>query len=245
MHDHTEKTPAPPPPEPGTARPVPWWHLHRRLYDWVLSLAHHRHASVYLFVLSFAESSFFPIPPDVLQIALTVERREKAWWFAGVSTAASVLGGVAGYPIGLWGWEALGPFFLEHVPGFTQEHFDTVQRWYTEYGFLAILVAAFTPIPYKVFTITAGVFGVPIWVLVVGSLLGRAGRFYLVAAIIWKFGPPAKQFVERYFNLLTLAAMVLLVAAIAFIKLTSEPHAPPVATPPTPTTGGQIESPAG
>ena len=242
MHDQAEKTPAPPPPDPGAARPVPWWHLHRRLYDWVLSLAHHRCASLYLFLLSFAESSFFPIPPDVLQIALTVERREKAWWFAGVSTAASVLGGVAGYAIGLWGWVALGPFFLEHVPGFTQEHFDTVQGWYAAYGFLAILVAAFTPIPYKVFTITAGVFGLPIWVLVVGSLLGRAGRFYLVAAIIWKFGPPAKQFVERYFNLLTLAAMVLLIAAIAFIKLTSEPHTPPAAAPPT---GGQIESPAG
>lgn len=200
---------------------VPGWHIHRRLYDWVLSLAHHRHATTALFCLSFAESSFFPIPPDVLQIALTAERRERAWWYAGVSTVASVLGGVAGYLIGMLAWEGLAPFFFDHVPGFTHEHFDYVQGKYEAYAFLTILAAAFTPIPYKVFTITAGVFGLPIWVLVLGSVLGRAGRFYLVAAIMWKFGPPAKRFVEKYFNLLTLAFMALVVVAVVVLKMTS------------------------
>lgn len=227
-------TPTPdaaPPPAPA----VPRWHLHRRMYDWVLSLAHHKHATSSLFVLSFTESSFFPIPPDVLQIALTLERRERAWWYAGVSTVASVLGGIAGYLIGMWGWDAVGPFFFEHVKGFTPENFATLQSQYEKFAFLAILGAAFTPIPYKVFTITAGVFGVPIWVLVVASVLGRGGRFYAVAAIVWIFGPPAKRFIERYFNVLTLAFMALLVLAVVLYKALSdhgEPGAPGAAGPP-------------
>lgn len=208
-------------PEAGgaPARAVPRWHYHRRLYDWVLSLAHHRHGTRCLFALAFAESSFFPVPPDVLQIALTIERRDKAWRFAGVSTIGSVLGGIAGYLIGWLGWEAIGPFMFEYVPGFTHEHFDYVQGKYEAYAFLTILTAAFTPIPYKVFTITAGVFGVPLWALVVGSLLGRAGRFYMVAGIMWKFGAPAKRFVDKYFNLLTLACMALVVAAVVVWKV--------------------------
>ncbi len=197
---------------------APWWQPHRRLYDWVLALAHHKHATTSLFALSFAESSFFPIPPDVLQIALTLERRDKAWWFAGVSTAGSVLGGIVGYLIGMWAWGAIGPFFFNHVPGFTPEHFTLVQDKYAAHAMLAIVTAAFTPIPYKVFTITAGVFGVALPILIVGSLIGRAARFYLVALIIWKFGPPAKHFVEKYFNWLTLAFMILLVVGVLAIK---------------------------
>lgn len=228
-HESTETTPhveSVPPSEhttPGSpaeevrAR-APWWQPHRRMYDWVLSLAHHKHSTTALFALSFAESSFFPIPPDVLQIALTLERRDKAWWFAAVSTLGSVLGGIVGYLIGMWAWEAIGPFFFEHIPGFTHEHFDVVQEKYAAHAMLAILTAAFTPIPYKVFTITAGVFGVSLPVLIVGSLLGRAARFFLVAAIIWKFGAPAKLFVEKYFNLLTLVFMALLVGGLLLIK---------------------------
>jgi membrane protein YqaA with SNARE-associated domain len=208
----TSPAPATPP------KAVPRWHVHRRMYDWVLSLAHHRHATTALFLLSFAESSFFPIPPDVLQIALTLERRAKAWWFALVSSVASVLGGIAGYLIGAVLWHSVDDFFFNHVPGFTHEHFEVVRQKYEQHAFLAILAAAFTPIPYKVFTITAGVFSVPLWVLIVASALGRAGRFYLVAAMIWKFGEPAKRFVEKYFNLLTLIFMILLVGGLVVIK---------------------------
>lgn len=203
---------------PASGTHVPSWHLHRRMYDWVLSLAHHKHSTTALFLLSFSESSFFPIPPDVLQIALTLERRARAWWYAGVNTVGSVLGGVLGYLIGVWGWAAVGPFFFRHVPGFTPEHFETVKGLYAGHAFLAILTAAFTPIPYKVFTITAGVFGVPLWALVVGSVLGRGGRFYLVAAIFYLFGPPAKRFVERYFNLLTLVFIALLIGGVLVLK---------------------------
>ncbi|MBK7404852.1 MAG: DedA family protein [Phycisphaerales bacterium] len=209
-----------------TPRRVPAWHLHRRLYDWVLSLAHHKHATTSLFALSFAESSFFPVPPDVLQIALTLERRDRAWWFAFVSTVGSVLGGLAGYAIGALLWQAVGGFFFEHVPGFTHAHFDYVQQQYAAHAFLAIVTAAFTPIPYKVFTITAGVFGVPLWALVLGSLLGRAGRFFLVGAFIWKFGEPAKRFVDRYFNWLTLAFMAMLVGGVYLVQR-SAGHGPP------------------
>ncbi|VAX39883.1 FIG139438: lipoprotein B [hydrothermal vent metagenome] len=231
-----DETPATTPPEAGGAAaevaggdesrkpPVPWWHFHRRMYDWVLSLAHHKHASTSLFVLSFAESSFFPIPPDVLQIALTVERRAKAWWYAGVSTAGSVLGGVAGYLIGMWGWETVGPFFFEYVPKFTPENFAYVQGKYEEFALLTILTAAFTPIPYKVITVTAGVFGVPLWVLVVGSLLGRGGRFYMVGAIIWLFGAPAKRLVEKYFNLLTILFVALLIGGFVLIERVAGSH---------------------
>lgn len=214
----------------STVKPVPGWHLHRRLYDWVLSLAHTRHATTALFALSFAESSFFPIPPDVLQIALTVERRERAWLYAAVSTVGSVLGGVFGYLIGLWFWQSTESFFFEYVPGFTPEHFELVRSKYEENGFLTILAAAFTPIPYKVFTITAGVFGIAWWALIVGSVVGRAGRFFLVAAIIWKFGDPAKRFVERYFNLLTLVFIALIVLGVWAIKLAGDGHEEP--TPP-------------
>lgn len=222
---------------------APWWLLHRRMYDWVLSLAHHKHATTSLFALSFAESSFFPIPPDVLQIALTLERRDKAWWFAGVSTLGSVLGGVVGYLIGMWAWGAIGGFFFDHIPGFTPEHFAVVQEKYSAHAMLAILTAAFTPIPYKVFTITAGVFGVSLPILIIGSLIGRAARFYLVAAIIWKFGPPAKLFVEKYFNLLTLLFMVLLVVGVVLIKGMGGGSHGDDATPETPaSTEGTVET---
>lgn len=205
-------------PDSGLTRPVPGWHLHRRMYDWVLSLAHHRHATTSLFWLSFAESSVFPIPPDVLQVALTLERRDRAWWFAAVSTAGSVLGALLGYLLGVLAWQTVDRFFFEHVPGFTEEHFQTVERWYNDNAFLTILTAAFTLIPYKVFTVTAGVFGVSWLTLIVASVVGRAGRFFLVAALIWKFGPPAKRFIDKYFNVLTLGFIVLVIAAVVVVQ---------------------------
>lgn len=225
--------PAPVPPAiPGTpARPVPRWAIHRRLYDWVLSLAHHKHSTTALFVLSFAESSFFPIPPDVLQIALTLERRDRAWWYAAVSTVASVLGAVAGFAIGYLFWHAIDDLFFDYVPGFTHEHFDFVQRKFEANAFLALLTAAFTPIPFKVFTIGAGVFNVSLAAFLLGSIIGRAGRFFLVAAIMWKFGPHAKRFVDRYFNLLTLIFMALLIAGFVLINQLSHDDPAPQPAP--------------
>ena len=130
--------------------PVSRWAIHRRLYDWVLSFAHHKHSTTALFTLSFAESSFFPIPPDVLLMPLCLGNRSKAFWFAAVCTIASVVGGLSGYAIG-WGmWGALDQFFYNHIPGFTEVQFNKVAVLYENYNFWVVFIAAFTPIPYKV-----------------------------------------------------------------------------------------------
>ncbi len=207
---------APPLGPPGTP-PLPIWALHRRLYDWVLKFAHHKHSTTALFLLSVAESSFFPIPPDVLQIAMTLERRSRAWWYAAVSTAGSVLGGVAGYLIGMLAWAAVKGFFFKYI--FDEAVFERVQGLYQEWDFWAIFVAAFTPIPYKVFTIAAGVFEISLPMFIIGSCVGRAGRFFIVAALLYRFGPPMKRFIERYFNLLSLIFAALLIGAFFLLKL--------------------------
>lgn len=194
------------------------WAIHRRLYIWVLSFAHHRHSTAALFLLSFAESSFFPIPPDVLQIALTLERRERAWYYATMSTIASVLGGAAGYLIG-WGlWGAIQQFFYDYVPGFSPEVYQKVHDLYDQHNFWIVFAAAFTPIPYKVFTIAGGVFGIAFPMFMLASAIGRGARFFLVAALLWKFGPPIRTFIDRYFNLLCMAATLLLVGGFVLVK---------------------------
>lgn len=196
---------------------MPRWAVHRRMYDWVLSLAHHRHSTTALFLLSFAESSFFPIPPDVLQVALTLERRSRAFFYAAVSTVASVVGGVVGWLIG-WGlWTLVADVFFRYVPGFTVDNFRLVQHRFDDNAFLAIFTAAFTPIPYKVFTIAAGVFEISIPTLIVASILGRGARFFAVGAVFYIFGPPARRFIERYFNLLTILFTVLLIGGFVVI----------------------------
>lgn len=206
-------------PEPMQPAVLPRWHVHRRLYDWVLSLAHHKHATAALFIISFTESSFFPVPPDVLQIALTLERRSRAWWYATVSTVASVLGGIFGWIIGFALWAVVSEAFFKYVPGVTPENFALVETKFQENAFLTIFTAAFTPIPYKVFTIAAGVFHVSLWMLIIGSIVGRGGRFFAVAALLYIFGPPVKKFIEKYFNLLTLAFVALLVVGVVVWKL--------------------------
>lgn len=200
-------------------RAVPRWHLHRRLYDWVLGFAHSKHSTLALAVLSFAESSFFPIPPDVLLMPLALGNRRKAWWFATVCTVASVLGGVAGYFVGYLFWEATRQFWFDVIPGFTQPKFEQVQGLYTEWGIWILFAAAFTPIPYKVFTITGGVMAqsLPLFILV--SLLGRGLRFYGVAGMMWLFGNRIVPFIDKYFNLLSILFVLLLVGGFAAIKL--------------------------
>ncbi|MCB9845743.1 MAG: DedA family protein [Phycisphaeraceae bacterium] len=191
--------------------------MHRRMYDWVLSWAHSRFGTPALALLSFAESSFFPIPPDVLQIALTLERRSRAFFYALVSAAASVAGGLLGYLIG-WGlWGGLQGLFIPHL--FGQGAFDRVGAWYQHYDFWIIFIAAFTPIPYKVFTIAAGVFGVGIPGFLLASAIGRSARFFLVALLLYHYGEPMKRFIEKYFNLLTLLAGAALVGAVVLLRV--------------------------
>ena len=198
---------------------TPRWAIHRRMYDWVLSFAHSRHSTAALFLISFAESSFFPIPPDVLLGPLCLGRREKAWWFAAVTTAASVLGAILGYAIGWGAWEAVRPLLYDYVPGFTPEKFQTVEAWYDIWGVWVLFAAAFTPIPFKVFTIAGGVFVQPLVPFVLVSAVGRGLRFFLVAGVFWWIGPKATPFIDRYFNLLCLLVVVLLAAGFALLKL--------------------------
>ncbi len=191
----------------------------RWLYDWVLSWAETPYGALALFVLAFAESSFFPIPPDVLLIALCVGQRKKALWFAGVCAVGSLFGGMAGYLIG-WGmWGAVDQYFFAYVPGFTEEVFNAVSARYEEYGFAIVFTAAFTPIPYKVITIAAGVCTINFPLFMFASVVGRSARFFLVAGLMFFFGEKIKGFIDRWFNYLTILFAILLVGGFAALKL--------------------------
>ncbi|MCF6271474.1 MAG: DedA family protein [Melioribacteraceae bacterium] len=197
----------------------------RQLYDWMLHWADTPYGPIALFLLAFAESSFFPIPPDALLIALVLGARKKAFMFALNSTVASVLGALLGYAIGyyVW-WGASGEFsnfalfFFNNIPGFTETIFFKVQGLYEEWNFWIVFTAGFTPIPYKVFTVSAGAFDVNLILFVLASIVSRAGRFFLVAFLIWKFGDTIKEFIDKYFNLLAIVFTVLLVGGFVGIK---------------------------
>lgn len=182
----------------------------RRMYDWTLSWAETKWGPTALAVLAFMESSFFPIPPDPLLMALALSKPKRGFFFAALCTVASVAGGVAGYFIGLYLWDSMSGFFFSYVPGFSEKNFLFVQDKYRENAFLAIFAAAFTPIPYKVFTVASGVFTTGLSVLITASVLGRGMRFFAVAGVIRWLGEPAKHFIDKYFNLLTIAFFVLL-----------------------------------
>ncbi len=188
----------------------------KQLYDWVLHWAETPYGIPALFILAFAESSFFPVPPDVLLIALCLSLNKKAFKFASICAAGSVLGGILGYAIGLYGYETIGRPIVDFYHG--QSVMDKVKLWYDQYGFWGILIAAVTPIPYKVFTIASGVFSFDFWMFVTASIIGRSARFFLVAGLIWKFGPPIRDFIDRYFNLLMWLFMLLLIGGFVLIK---------------------------
>lgn len=211
---------APPPPPPplaeGEAKPTPTRNPIRRLYHWVISLAAHPKAEFALFGVAFVESSFFPIPPDVLQIAMTLAERAKAFRHAFISAVGSVLGGIAGYGIG-WGlWLAVKGFFIPYV--FSQDTFDNVQNLYQKYDFWCVFIAAFTPIPYKVFTIAAGVCQIAFLPFVVASAIGRAGRFFLVATLLYFFGERVKVLIEKYFEWITLLLAAGIIGGFMAVK---------------------------
>jgi membrane protein YqaA with SNARE-associated domain len=198
-------------------RPVSRWAVHRRLYDWILGFAGHKHSTTALAALSFAESSFFPIPPDVLLMPLCLGNRRKAFFFAFICTVASVLGGIAGYMIGVWGMELIGkPLLNLYDP--QRDVWNRVEFWYNAYGFWGVLIAAITPIPYKVFTIASGAMHFGLASFIIASTIGRSLRFFAIAALMWKFGPPVVRFIDRYFNLLCIVFTVLLIGGFALIR---------------------------
>ena len=188
----------------------------RKLYDWVLSLANKKYSTFALFILAFCESSFFPVPPDVLQIALSVSRPKKSYFYAFISTVGSVLGGIFGYFIGLFLFDTVGKFIIEMF-GY-QEYFRLVGDFYKGYAFWAILAAAFTPIPYKVFTIAAGVWNVGMFPLITASIIGRGGRFFIVGTLIYLFGEKIKEFIDKYFNFLTIIFFLLFIGGFLTIR---------------------------
>jgi membrane protein YqaA with SNARE-associated domain len=188
----------------------------KKLYDWVLHWAETPYAIPALFLLSFSESSFFPVPPDVLLIALAISIPQKSFKYAAICATASVLGGILGYYIGFYSYEAVGKPIVEFYHG--QEIMNAIKLKYDQHGFLGILIAAITPIPYKVFTIASGVFKFDFLLFLVASILGRSFRFFVVAGLIWKFGPAIKNFIEKYFNLLSFVFIVLLVGGFILMK---------------------------
>jgi len=268
----------------GKHKPVPWYDLHRRIYDWTLAWAYKPSAAVALFILSFAESSFFPIPPDVLLMPLALGNPRRWFYYAFLCTLGSVMGAVAGFCIGWLLWSASVTFLLMFIftvlsvppglflfrrrtdpggrvlpfacalgagvllgwlvgmtayqgtvsefcfaviPGFTHKTFNEVSELYQKYNFWIVFTAAFTPIPYKVITITAGIFGTggqadsPLQffvMFIIASIIGRASRFFLVSGLMRAFGPRIMPFIDRYFNWLALLFTALLIGGFVVLK---------------------------
>ena len=189
----------------------------RRLYDWTLGLAQHRHALWALAVVAFVESSFFPIPPDILMIPMIIARPNRAWLIAGVALLASVLGGLLGYAIGALAFENLGQPILASL-GKTDAMAEFSTR-FNDMGFWAVLVAGVTPFPYKVITIMSGWTGMPLGTFIMTSILARGLRFFVVAGLLWRFGAPIRDFIERRLGLMFTLAIALLIGGFMVVKV--------------------------
>jgi len=190
--------------------------MFHRLYARTLAIAGHRHAAAGLAGVAFLESSVFPIPPDVLLVPMVLAERARAWVLALVCTAASVLGGLAGYAIGFFLFEAVGEPILAFY-GY-MDAFAELRALYGEWGFWIVFAAGVTPIPYKVFTIASGVFALNPAVFVIGSALSRGLRFFAVSALLWWVGPPVRRFIDAHLNLVATAFVVLLVAGFVAVR---------------------------
>jgi len=188
----------------------------KKMYAWTLHWAKTPQAPVALFCVAFMESSFFPIPPDVLLIAMVIAHRKQWLRFAAICTLGSVLGALFGYFIGWSLFETVGKGIISFYH--LEKQFEAVGVMYKDNAFLAVFLAAFTPIPYKVFAIAAGVFRVSILVLFLASIFGRAGRFFLVAGLLRIFGERVCRFIEKYFDLLTVVFMAMVIGGYLAIK---------------------------
>ncbi|WP_108814263.1 YqaA family protein [Loktanella sp. Alg231-35] len=189
----------------------------RRLYDWTISLAQSPHALWALAIVSFVESSFFPIPPDVLMIPMIIARPSRAFVIAGVATIASVAGALLGYYIGAALMETVGQPILDMYG--KGDSFAEMSAVFNEYGAWAVVVAGVTFLPFKVITIASGVTGLPLTVFIVSSIFARSLRFFLVAALLWKFGAPIRDFIEKRLGLMFILFCVLLIGGFALIGL--------------------------
>jgi len=188
----------------------------RALYDWTIRMADHPRALWVLAAVSFAESSVFPIPPDVLMIPMILARPSRAWLVAAVALVASVLGGIAGYAIGAFAYESLGrPILAALGKDAAMEAFNTR---FNDFGFWAVLTAGVTPFPYKVITIMSGWTAMPLGTFIATSILARGLRFFLVAALLWKFGAPIRDFIERRLGLMAVLFVALLFGGFYLVR---------------------------
>jgi len=185
------------------------------LYDRVMAWSRHRHAPWYLGSLSFAESSFFPIPPDVMLAPMSMAEPRKAWWLAGLTTATSVLGGLLGYLIGLFAFELITPLVAEG--GRYSEPFAAAEAWFRAWGVWAIFIAGFSPIPYKIFTISAGVLQMALIPFLIASAVGRGARFFLVAALMAWGGERMESTLRTYVDRIGWI-MVLLIVLVVLLR---------------------------
>ncbi|MCS7299812.1 MAG: YqaA family protein [Spirochaetia bacterium] len=188
----------------------------RSLYDWVLSWADKPGGNVALYSISLAESSFFPIPPDPLLIAFCLSKPKESLKFAFFTTLFSVIGGVIGYLIGVFLFETVGKAIINFYNYW--DAYNKVKELFDTYGFIAVMIAGFTPIPYKVFTIASGSFYFNLPLFIIASILSRGARFFLEAVILLFFGEKAKEFIDKYFDWLAIAFVILLVGGFLILR---------------------------
>ena len=191
--------------------------MFRALYDWTLRLAAHRHAMRYMAGVSFCESSFFTIPPDVMLVPMMLARRDQAYRIAAICTVASVLGGILGYFIGYFLYDTVG-IWLINLYG-AHDGLAEMERWYAQWGAAVILVKGLTPIPFKIVTIASGFFQYNFLAFVVLATITRGARFYLIAWLLKRYGAPVQAFIERRLNLIGIALLVALVGGFAAVRL--------------------------
>ncbi len=189
----------------------------RALYDWTIRMAEHPRALWVLAIVSFAESSVFPIPPDVLMIPMILAAPSRAFLIAGVALVASVLGGMAGYAIGAFAYDSVGQPVLAALG--KAEAMEAFNTRFNDFGFWAVLTAGVTPFPYKVITIMSGWTSMPLGVFIATSILARGLRFFFVAWLLWKYGAPIRDFIEKRLGLMFTLFVILLVGGFAVLKL--------------------------
>ena len=188
----------------------------RKIYNWTIEKSKHPKAVWFLSLVSFSESSFFPIPPDIILIPMIIAKRTRAWFYAFVCTMSSVLGGLFGYCIGYFFYNSIGKIILEYY-GLTNQ-FIIFEEYYLKYGILIVIGAGITPFPYKFITIASGVFGLNVFLFTVVSFFSRGLRFYLLSFLLKFFGEKIEKLIDKYFNILAILFFVLLVAGIVVVK---------------------------
>ncbi len=188
----------------------------RRLYDWMMRKASDDRAPAALFGVSFIESSVFPIPPDVMLVPMILANRAQAWWYATIATVGSVLGGILGYAIGYYLFDTIGQPILKFYG--KAESFQTFVEWFNQWGVWILIIKGMTPFPYKVLTIAAGVASMNVFSFMLASIVARAMRFYLVAGLLYYFGEPIRDFIEKRLSLVTTVFVVLLVGGFVALR---------------------------